>query len=126
MADDRDGTKELPEYSREDIVYKSLIVFGQGTGCMRLSTEASNHAAARLYTLLQNRDVLRYWHRDAVQFLERVRTIGKVARLRALGEARTYIDREDVEVAVRRVSAASKTAACGDGGEEGGGRKPGY
>ena len=121
---------EKRQFSTDEILYKCLIAFGQGTDYLRIGTHASNYFAHTIKAVIEDQEMAPSWERDAVQFLERMRMVGRVAAARAVEKARTFINKEDVRIAVNRVGLVSKTTYCpgqnqtgagGGGGSEGGG-----
>lgn len=115
-------TKESRDYTPQDVVNQSLVAFGQGTQFMRVSSRACRVLVEIVSYLAEAHDVTTTWDRDAVQALERLRVAGRLAAQRAIEEGRTYVDAEDVKIAMRRVRAVSKSTWCddGDGGSKGG------
>ena len=103
---------EKRTYTQQDIVNQSLVAFGQGTQFMRVNTRACRTLAEHMKNTSESRDLPARWETIAVQMLERVRLIGRVAATRAIEHARTWVDKEDVTIAIRRVSEISKTTEC--------------
>ncbi|MEM1203159.1 MAG: hypothetical protein AAGN66_08020 [Acidobacteriota bacterium] len=109
-----DGPEEEPgqTYTQQDVVSQSLVAFGQGTHFMRVSSRACRVLVAVMENLVLTRRVQETWGTDAVQVLERVRLIGRVAASLAVKDARTVIEEADVRIAVPRVQIVSKTDHC--------------
>jgi hypothetical protein len=118
--------KEQPDPQEADpaagalaIETQALVVFGQGTDTLRVS-----RAAVMTFRNCMSRritpQVIETWDGIAVQLLERVRTIGRVAAQLALAEGDTCISRDHVLAAFEQVAQRSKTSFC-DPGHGGGG-----
>lgn len=105
-------TKESRDYTPQDVVNQSLVAFGQGTQFMRVSSRACRVLARHMDRVCKVQDLPKNWETIAVQLLERVRLIGRVSAQRAVEYARTHVDEEDVEIAIRRVADTSKTDSC--------------
>jgi hypothetical protein len=97
-------------YTQEGVMAQIWVAFGQGTGPTRTSQKAVLALHARYFAEIQKR--IPEWEKDAVQVLERIRTIGKVAVLKATERADTTIAEEDVNAAIVAVETASKTSWC--------------
>lgn len=105
-----------PIYTLADVINQSMVAFGQGTDYLRVNHRACRRLAA-LMTDTNNRHRLNeVWQDQAVQILERVRMIGRVAAAFATEEARTFINEDDVQRATLKVSLASKSGTCPDPG----------
>ena len=99
-------------YSEQDVLNQTLVAFGQGTGCVRVSSGACRELVGLMTPIVEARDLTAKWEDIAVQMLERIRTIGRVAVNLMLDEGRVYIEEKDVAVAFRRVQLGSKTGDC--------------
>jgi hypothetical protein len=103
-----------PEVGALAIETQALVAFGQGTDTMRVS-----RAAAMAFRQCLNRrltpEVVDTWPEIAVQLLERVRSIGRVAAQLALALGDTCISRDDVLAAFEKVARRSKTDYCDPG-----------
>ncbi|MEM9598110.1 MAG: hypothetical protein AAGD06_27860 [Acidobacteriota bacterium] len=110
-----DGPEEEPgqTYTQQDVVSQSLVAFGQGTHFMRVSSRACRVLVAVMENLVLTRRIHENWGTEAVQILERVRLIGRVAASLAVKDARTVVEEADVRFAVPRVQIVSKTDRCG-------------
>ena len=86
------------------------VAFGQGTGPTRTSQKAVLALRERYYGLIEQR--LPEWGENAVQVLERIRTIGKVSALKATERGSTVISEEDVNAAIMAVERESDTSWC--------------
>ena len=104
-------------YTKQDVLNQTLVAFGQGTGCVRVSSGACRELVGLMTPIIEARNLADQWGEIAVQMLERIRTIGRVAVNLMLDEGRVFIDEKDVAVAFRRVQLGSKTGDC-DGADE--------
>ncbi len=105
-------------YSKQDVLNQTLVAFGQGTGCVRVSSGACRELVGLMTPIIEARNLAGDWEDIAVQMLERIRTIGRVAVNLMLDEGRVYIEEKDVAVAFRRVQLGSKTGDCFRDSEE--------
>jgi hypothetical protein len=87
------------------------VAFGQGTGPVRVSREAVAALRDR-YGALFTEDLARRWDDVAVQALERIRAIGRLAAHLTTSEARTAIGSEELLAAAHTVEAESNTDLC--------------
>lgn len=99
-------------FTQEDVLHQCLVVFGQGTDCVRV-----NRGAIRVFTedmrhLISDRKLHERWETIAVQMLERIRMIGRAAAALATNDGRTVISDEDVNRAFSKVQLASKSGEC--------------
>lgn len=109
------GTGFAPEasapYTRQGILDQILVAFGQGTGAVRVAREAA--AALRdHYEPYADDKVLAVWGTVAVQILERIRAMGRLAALRATEAASTVINRTMTTTAITSVEKVSRTEFC--------------
>ncbi|MEO1368645.1 MAG: hypothetical protein AAFX50_15840, partial [Acidobacteriota bacterium] len=107
-------------YTRRDVINQSLIAFGQGTNFMRVSSRACREIERLMVVVDESRSLHERWGTIAVQILERVRSIGRVARAWAVEDGETVIGEEYIGRAFRKVKLTSKTVDC-DEDENGGG-----
>ena len=107
------ASKEAREYSQQDVLNQCLVAFGQGTGCVRVSSGACREFLGLVGQVAEQRELHKDWGEIAVQMLERMRTIGRVAAGLLLAEGRVHIEERDVVVAFRRVQVGSKSIDCG-------------
>lgn len=115
--------------TNEQILNQALVVFGQGTGAVRIEVFACESLRETLEGLFESRDFVSSWESIAVQVLERVRTAGRLAATLALEEARIAVNHHDVREALQRVRLSSKSKGCREGeygGDDGGGAGMGY
>jgi hypothetical protein len=110
-----EGTGFPPEtdaaYTRQGILDQILVAFGQGTGAVRVAREAAAALRDRYEPYVDER-VLEKWGDVAVQILERIRAMGRLAALRATEGASTVITRTQVTTAIDNVEKVSLTDFC--------------
>lgn len=105
-----DSTGSIPRaYSPEDVIYQSLIAFGQATDYLRVNRDAAHAIVNLMKESIERQRVHVRWETEAVQILERLRAIGRSAALLAIQDGRTVIGVADVENATSRVVLASKS-----------------
>jgi histone H3/H4 len=110
-----DSTGSIPRaYLPEDVIYQSLIAFGQATDYLRVNRDAAHAIVNLMKEAIEQQRVQLRWETEAVQILERLRAIGRSAALLAIQDGRTVIGAADVENATSRVILASKTR-CPEG-----------
>lgn len=109
------GTGFAPEtsgaYTRQGILDQILVAFGQGTGAVRVAGQATAALRDRYEPYADDR-VLASWGEVAVQILERIRAMGRLAALRAAEGASTVITRPMVTTAIESVEKVSLTDFC--------------
>jgi hypothetical protein len=93
------------------ILGQASVAFGQGTGAIRVSRQAVAAFRERYGAVLTSEVVLR-WDAVAVQALERLRAVGRLAAHLAAADARTVIGREDLLAAAVKVEEESGTPLC--------------
>jgi hypothetical protein len=98
-------------YTREGIMAQIWVAFGQGTGTIRVSQEAA-WALRELYYDAIDETALSVWESEAVQVLERIRAIGRLAAALAIEQAQITIPKALVLQAAAAVEAASGTSLC--------------
>lgn len=98
--------------TQEGIMSQILIAFGQGTGCVRASQRAAMALRGRYYQHIAESGIIEKWRDHAMQVLERIRTIGRVAALKATERGDTTISEEDVIIAIVMVERESDTSWC--------------
>jgi hypothetical protein len=109
------GTGFAPEtsapYTRQGILDQILVAFGQGTGAVRVARKAAAALRDRYEPYVDER-ILGMWGEVAVQVLERIRAMGRLAALRATEGASTVITRTLVTAAIDNVEKISLTILC--------------
>lgn len=100
------------EYTQEGIMAQIFVAFGQGAGATRVSHDAAVALRTHYFDWITPQVIGTRWTTDAVQALERVRAIGKLAAFQALQRGDTVISSADVESAAAKVELASNTDLC--------------
>ena len=100
------------QYTQEGIMAQIWVAFGQGTGCARVSQKAVMALHARYFNHIKTSDVIKVWNENAMQVLERIRLIGKIAALIAIQRGDTTISEADVQIAIVKVEVESDTSWC--------------
>jgi hypothetical protein len=98
-------------YTQEGIMAQIMVAFGQGTGATRVSQEAALQLRTIYYGAITD-EVLRVWGTEAVQMLERVRAVGKLAAHRAMVSGATTIGAEHLRRSAREVGGVSCSPFC--------------
>jgi hypothetical protein len=98
-------------YTVEGILDQILVAFGQGTGFLRVARSAAAALRDR-YEPFTDERVLALWGEEAVNVLERIRTLGRLAALRTTEAASTVITRPLVIAAAENVESVSQTPLC--------------
>lgn len=99
-------------YTQEGIMAQIWVAFGQGTGCTRVSQKAVMVLHVRYFKHIGTSGIIPVWQDNAMQVLERIRLIGKLAALLAIERGDTTISAADVLKAIERVEAESDTSWC--------------
>ena len=66
-------------YTQEGIMAQIFVAFGQGTGATRVSHDAAVALRTLYFDAITTEIVTTRWAEEAVQVLERIRAIGKLA-----------------------------------------------
>lgn len=103
---------EDASYTQEGIMAQIWVAFGQGAGPTRTSQKAVMALHARYFAEAGKQEILSSWGKEAVQVLERIRAIGRVATLKATERASTVISEGDVNAAMLAVERESLTFLC--------------
>jgi|HubBroStandDraft_3_1064219.scaffolds.fasta_scaffold04592_4 hypothetical protein len=98
-------------YTKEGIMGQVWVAFGQGTGAMRVHQDAAL-ALGDIYSRMITPDVIANWAKGAVQALERVRAVGRMAASKAAQRGATAISAADVTSSASTVHLASQTEWC--------------
>lgn len=98
-------------YTAEGIMSQVYLAFGQGTGTVRVSLDACRALQDRYAPRIDD-GVVGRWETEAVQVLERIRAIGRLAADRTALEGRIEVAAADVTEASRRVEVSSMTPLC--------------
>lgn len=103
---------EDSSYTQEGIMAQIWIAFGQGTGCTRTSQKAALVLRERYFDHIATSGIIKVWKENAMQVLERIRLIGKIASLIAVQRGDTTISEADVQIAIVKVEVESDTSWC--------------
>ena len=104
------ATNEEIVYTDEGVMAQIWVAFGQGTGMTRVAQKAALTLQARYSPEIAGH--LEEWGTEAVQVLERIRAIGKLAALKATERGSTIVTEEDVKTAMATVERESDTSWC--------------
>ncbi|HEY8019640.1 MAG TPA: hypothetical protein VIH93_00975 [Thermoanaerobaculia bacterium] len=99
-------------YTREGIMAQIMVAFGQGTGATRVSQDAAMQLRTLYFGAITEKIVSDLWETEAVQALERIRAIGRLAAHRATEAGATRISADDVAASAGRVQKTSETVLC--------------
>jgi hypothetical protein len=99
-------------YTQEGIMAQILVAFGQGTSATRVSQDAAVSLRTIYFDAITPIVVSVRWATDAVQALERVRAVGKLAAFLALQRGDTVVSVADVQSAAATVRVTSDTDLC--------------
>lgn len=99
-------------YTQEGIMAQIWIAFGQGAGAIRVSHDAALELYRWYYDAITPDIVHERWQTDAVQVLDRMRAIGRLAALKAAGAGSTVITPRDIYESASKVQAVSLTPLC--------------
>ena len=98
-------------YTRDGIMAQIWVAFGQGTGFTRVSQEACVHLHEMYYDAIRD-ELVAAWEEEAVQVLERIRAIGRLAASKAIDSGATAISVADVRASAQAVHRSSDTPWC--------------
>lgn len=99
-------------YSQIGIMDQIFVAFGQGTGMLRVSHEAVAVLRELYFIGITPEIESTHWATEAVQVLERIRALGRLAALKAVTRGDTTVSAEDVSSSAPTVHAQSDTAFC--------------
>jgi len=99
-------------YTQEGIMAQIWIAFGQGAGAIRVSHDAALELQRWYYGAITTEVVDKRWKTDAVQVLDRIRAIGRLAALKAAHAGSTVIKPQDVYESASMVQDVSLTPLC--------------
>lgn len=99
-------------YTQNGVMAQIWVAFGQGTGMTRISQKAALALHGRYYDRINASGALPVWGNQAVQVLERIRMIGKLAAAKALERGDTTISEDDVNDAIGAIESKSDTEYC--------------
>lgn len=95
----------------DDALGQMYVAFGHGAGSMRVSREAVRALSSR-YRGILDREAEKHWEQEAVEVLERIRAVGRLAAQKAVARGDTIVQADDFTSAARTVEAASGTEYC--------------
>lgn len=99
-------------YTQEGIMSQIFVAFGQGTGMLRVSHDAVAVLRTLYFDAITPDIVSTQWATEAVQVLERIRALGRLAALKPVLRGDTTVSVEDVLSSAPTVHAQSDTAFC--------------
>jgi hypothetical protein len=99
-------------YTQEGIMAQIWIAFGQGAGAIRVSQDAALELYRWYYDAITPEIVHERWRTDAVQALDRIRAIGRLAALKAAQAGSTVITPYDIYESASAVQKRSLTPLC--------------
>jgi hypothetical protein len=99
-------------YTQEGIMAQIMVAFGQGTGEIRVSQDAAMQLRTIYFAAITAEVVASLWATEAVQVLERIRAIGRLAAQTATAAGATAISVDDVMSSAAAVQATSDTVLC--------------
>jgi hypothetical protein len=99
-------------YTQEGIMAQIFVAFGQGTGATRVSQDAAVALRTLYFDDIIAKNALSRWEDVAVQVLERIRAIGKLAAFLSLQRGDTTISDVDVQASAKTVQLTSNTEFC--------------
>lgn len=98
-------------YTQEGIMAQIMVAFGQGTGAWRVSQDAALQLRTIYFDAITE-ELTGLWETEAVQILERIRAIGRLAANSALEAGATAISVADVRTSATRVRETSESPFC--------------
>ncbi len=98
-------------YTTKGILSQVYLAFGQGTGAVRVSLDACRSLRDR-YSPQIDADLIACWEKEAVQVLERIRAIGRLAAARTASEGKIEVTAAEVTASAQRVEINSDTERC--------------
>ena len=99
-------------YTQEGIMSQILVAFGQGTGMTRVSHDAATALRTLYFDAIKPEIVGTHWSTEAVQVLERIRALGRLAASKAVTRGDTTVSAEDVSSSAPTIQTKSDTAFC--------------
>jgi len=98
-------------YTQDGIMAQLWVVFGQGTGAIRVSQDAAMELYRWYYTAITP-DVIANWDTWSLQVLDRIRAIGSLSALKAIEQGSPTVDAIMVYESALTVQGRSKTPLC--------------
>jgi hypothetical protein len=99
-------------YTQEGIMAQIWIAFGQGAGPLRVSHDAALELHRWYYDAISPEIIHERWQTAAVQVLDRMRAIGRLAALKAAHAGSTVITPRDIYESASAVQGQSLTPLC--------------
>jgi hypothetical protein len=96
----------------EEMLGQVLVVFGQGTGVIRIPR--TTVAAIRDRYLAMKDRALLVWEKEAAEALDRVRIVGRLAAQNAVARGSNEVSVDDFVAAARTVEPESRTIICNE------------
>lgn len=97
----------------EEMMGQVLVVFGQGTGTIRIPRRTI--AAIRGRYLAMKDRALPVWDTEAAEALDRIRIVGRLAAQNAVARGANEVTAEDFAAAADVVEPESGTSICNQG-----------
>ncbi|HET9227088.1 MAG TPA: hypothetical protein VFR31_10500 [Thermoanaerobaculia bacterium] len=101
------------DYTQDGIMAQVYVVFGQGTGAIRVSQEAALELHRWYYNAITPA-LITAWGTEALQVLDRIRAIGSLAALKAILAGSPTITALQVYESAQQVQLESDTPWCPD------------
>jgi hypothetical protein len=98
-------------YTKDGIMAQLWVVFGQGTGAIRVSQDAVLELRRWYYDAITE-DVVANWGSWCLQVLDRIRAIGSLAALKAIQQGSPTVSAMMVYEAALTVQERSDTPIC--------------
>lgn len=98
-------------HTKDGIMAQIWIVFGQGTGVIRVTQDAAMELHRWYYDAITE-EIVDCWGSVALQILDRIRAIGALSALKAVLEGSPTITPQMVYEAALQVQARSDTPFC--------------
>jgi histone H3/H4 len=102
----------MAKYTDTDLICQTMVAFGQGAHDMRISHMACRAVLARYQPWIGEKKIKEMWEKEAVQILERIKALGRLAAAIATKKGRTAIQADDVEEAIPTMEKGSSTTLC--------------
>lgn len=99
-------------YTQEGIMAQILVAFGQGTGATRVSHAAVTALRDLYFDAIKPEIVSTHWETEAVQVLERIRALGRLAASKAVLRGDTTVSDLDVSSSAPTIQLQSDTDFC--------------
>lgn len=101
----------MAEPTKEGVMDQLLVAFGQGTGAVQISQDATDTLRQHYWDKI-TADVLSSWSEEANAVLVRIRTLGSLADQVRVQEGRATVVGMDVTRATDTVELSSGTRFC--------------